>query len=134
MATVTTQIPKDYRDLDLNFTIHPVRKDINKHVGPLAVVNAIKNLILTNHYERPFQPDLGSNIRRLLFENIDSIVANKIEQEISQVIANFEPRAKVTKITTIPKYDDNAYQVELEFFVINRTEPINIKFLLERIR
>lgn len=134
MATVTTQRTKDYKDLDLNFSIHPVRKDINKNVGPLAVVNSIKNLILTNHYERPFQPDLGSNIRRLLFENVDSIVANKIEQEISQTIINFEPRAKVTKIITTPKYDDNAYHVELEFFVINRTEPINIKFLLERIR
>jgi phage baseplate assembly protein W len=134
MATVTTQATKDYKDLDLNFSIHPVRKDINKHVGPLAVINAIKNLILTNHYERPFQPDLGSNIRRLLFDNLDSIVANKIEQEISQTITNFEPRAKVTKITAIPKYDDNAYEVEVEFFVINRTEPINIKFLLERIR
>lgn len=134
MATAKTTIPREYRDLDLNFSIHPVRKDINKHTGPLAVINSIKNLILTNHYERPFQPDLGSNIRRLLFENLDPITANNIEREITQTIANFEPRAKVTKVTAVPKYEDNAYQVELEFFIINRTEPVNIKFLLQRIR
>jgi len=95
MATVTTNIAREYSDLDLNFTIHPVKKDINRHVGDMAVINSIKNLVLTNHYERPFQPDIGSNIRRLLFENMDT---------------------------------------EMEFFVINRTDPITINFFLERIR
>ena len=73
MATVTTNenFVRDFRDLDLSFNIHPVRKDVNVHKSERAVINSIKNLVLTNHYERPFQPELGSNIRRLLFENVD---------------------------------------------------------------
>ena len=61
MATVTTGSVREFKDLDLNFTIHPVKKDINKHVGTMAIVNSIKNLVLTNHYEVPFHPEIGSN-------------------------------------------------------------------------
>jgi phage baseplate assembly protein W len=75
MATTTTQIVRQYSDLDLNFTIHPVKKDINRNIGEMAVINSVKNLILTNHYERPFQPDICSNVRRLLCENLDNITA-----------------------------------------------------------
>ena len=115
MATVTTNIVRNFKDLDLNFTIHPVRKDINKNVGEMAVINSIKNLVLINHYEKPFNPNFGSNLRRLLFENTDGITASLIEREISQVILNYEPRARVRT-------------------VINRTDPVVINFFLERIR
>ena len=134
MATVTTNIALEYSDLDLNFTIHPVKKDINLHVGDMAVINSIKNLVLTNHYERPFQPDIGSNIRRLLFENMDTITASSIEKEIEQTISNYEPRARVSRINAIADFDRNGFKVEMEFFVINRTDPITINFFLERIR
>jgi phage baseplate assembly protein W len=134
MATVTTDTVRDFRDLDLSFNIHPVKKDINKHVGVKAVVNSIKNLVLTNHYEKPFQPEIGSNVRKLLFENLDSLTAIALQREISEVIKNFEPRASVTKISVIAEYDKNGFSVELEFFVINQTNPITITFFLERIR
>lgn len=134
MATVTIQAERTFRDLDLNFTIHPVKKDINTHKNEFAVINSIKNLVLTNHYERPFQPEIGSNIRRLLFENVDSITASQIEREITEVIGNFEPRAQVSQVTVIPAPDENTYKVTLEFFIINSTSPITINFFLERIR
>ncbi len=134
MATVSTNIAREYSDLDLNFTIHPVKKDINRNVGDLAVINSIKNLILTNHYERPFQPDVGSNVRRLLFENMDNITASSIENEIRQTIANYEPRVNVTKINATADFDNNGFKVMLEFFVVNKTTPITINFFLERIR
>jgi phage baseplate assembly protein W len=134
MATVTTNIAREYSDLDLNFTIHPVKKDINRHVGDMAVINSIKNLVLTNHYERPFQPDIGSNIRRLLFENMDTITASSIEREIEQTISNYEPRARVSRINAIADFNKNGFKVEMEFFVINRTDPITINFFLERTR
>jgi phage baseplate assembly protein W len=134
MATVTTQIIPRYSDLDLNFVIHPVKKDINILTSEMAVINSIKNLILTNHYERPFQPQIGSNVRRMLFENMDNITAITIENEIKQTIANFEPRASVSKIYVIADYENNGFKVTLNFFVINRTTPITINFFLERIR
>ena len=134
MATVKIESDRTFRDLDLNFTIHPVKKDINRHVGDMAVINSIKNLVLTNHYERPFQPDIGSNIRRLLFENMDTITASSIEREIEQTISNYEPRARVSRINAIADFDRNGFKVEMEFFVINRTDPITINFFLERIR
>ena len=134
MATVTTQIIPRYSDLDLNFVIHPVKKDINILTSEMAVINSIKNLILTNHYERPFQPEIGSNVRRMLFENMDNITAITIENEIKQTIANFEPRASVSKIFVVADDISNGFNVTLNFFVINRTTPITINFFLERLR
>lgn len=134
MATTQTNTTRIFRDLDLNFTIHPIRKDVNVHKNEYAVINSVKNLVLTNHYERPFQPELGSNIRRLLFENIDSVIAAQIEREIEETILNFEPRAEVSRVTATASPDENRYNVELEFFIINNPNPITINFFLERIR
>ena len=134
MATVTTTIVRDFKDLDLNFTIHPVKKDINKNIGTMAIVNSIKNLILTNHYEKPFHPELGSNVRRLLFDNLDTVTAAAVESEIRTTITNFEPRVNITNIQVTPDTDNNGFKVYLEFTVINLTQPVTINFFLERIR
>jgi phage baseplate assembly protein W len=134
MATTNIDSTRNYRDLDLNFASHPIRKDINTHKAEFAVINSVKNLILTNHYEKPFQPEIGSNIRKLLFENIDSIIAAQIERAVVETIVNFEPRVSVSTITASPDPDNNRYKLNLEFFVINNTNPITINFFLERIR
>ena len=134
MATVNIESDRTFRDLDLNFTIHPVKKDINTHKNEFAIINSIKNLILTNHYERLFQPELGSNLRRLLFEQVDSVTSAQLEREISEVIGNFEPRAQVSKVDAVPAPDENAYKIRLEFFIINNPNPITINFFVERIR
>jgi len=134
MADVIISTTKRYSDLDLTFNIHPIRKDINKHVNEMAVINSIKNLILTNHYERLFQPDIGSNIRKLLFEPMDNITAAAIQREIEQTIENYEPRVKIKAITVGVDFDNNAFSVVMEFFMLNKSDPITIKFLLERVR
>jgi phage baseplate assembly protein W len=134
MATVDINSTRSFKDLDLNFTIHPIRKDINTHKNEYAIINSVKNLVLTNHYERPFQPEIGSNIRRLLFENVDAITAAQIEREITETVENFEPRVQVSKVTAAADPDNNGYKVTLEFFVINNANPITINFFLERIR
>jgi len=134
MATVRTNIVREFKDLDLNFTIHPVKKDINKLTAERAVVNSIKNLVSTNHYEKPFNPSFGSNLRRLLFENADKFTASLIEREIAEVIRNYEPRATVNNVIVSPTVDGNGFNVELEFFVVNQTQPLSITFFLERIR
>jgi phage baseplate assembly protein W len=134
MATTTTQLATGFSDLDLNFIMHPVKKDINRHTNETAVVNSIKNLILTNHYEKPFQPDVGSNVRRILFENMDTITATTLENEIAQTIKNYEPRVNISKLHVTADNDNNGFKVYMEFYVVNRTSPITINFFLERIR
>ena len=134
MATVTTNIARQFKDLDLNFTIHPLKKDINKHLDAMAVINAIKNLVLTSHYEKPFNPDYGSNVRKLLFENLDIITASAIEREIRQTIESFEPRVRIIGVAVIPDIENNGFSVRMEFSIINQTNPVSMSFLLERIR
>ena len=134
MATITTTTSREWLDLDLNFAIHPIRKDVNKHRAELAVINSIKNLVSTNHYEIPFQPEIGCNIRKLLFEPLDMVTSTLIEREIIETINNFEPRASVSKVVVKPDFDNNGFNVELLFQIVNRTDPVAIKFFLERVR
>ena len=134
MATVKIESDRTFRDLDLNFTIHPVKLDVNTHKDEFAIINSVKNLILTNYYERLFQPQIGSGLRGLLFEPIDSLVAASIEREIVETINNFEPRASVSSVAAVSSPDENRYNIRLEFFIINDPNPITINFFLERIR
>lgn len=134
MATVTTQTTREFTDLDLSFLMHPVKKDVNKLKNEQAIIASIKNLLMTNHYERPFQPDLGSNIRKLLFENLDKITSSSLEREITQTIKNFEPRVDVKSIVATPDYDNNGFSVKMVFTLINLSSPITIQFFLERVR
>jgi phage baseplate assembly protein W len=134
MATTNIDSVRNFRDLDLNFAIHPITKDVNVYKAEYAVINSVKNLILTNHFERPFQPEVGSNIRRLLFENVDVILAAQLEREIEETVNNFEPRVQISSIIASPALDENGYKVIMEFFVINNPNPIKINFFLERIR
>jgi phage baseplate assembly protein W len=134
MATSFTNVTRQYRDLDLNFNIHPVRKDINKNVGDMAVINSIKNLISTNNYERLFNPIFGGNIRAMLFENMDPVTALRMEKEITSMIQNYEPRATLNSVTIVPQYESNAYDVKIKFRIVNRQDPIQISFQLERLR
>jgi len=134
MATITTNVARTYKDLDLLFNVHPIKKDVNKHTAEMAVINSVKNLILTNHYERPFQPEIGSNVSKLLFENLDFVTSSALEREILQTIKNFEPRASVYRVRALPDYDNNGFTVDMEFTIVNRTEPITITFFLDRVR
>ena len=138
-TTITSNDPtivaeRSFKDLDLNFTSHPIKKDVSMHYNERAVINSVKNLVSTNFYERPFQPFLGSNIKALLFELVDSVVAASLERQITETINNHEPRVSVQTITAIPAPDENGYKVVLTFFIVNNPNPVTINFFLERIR
>ena len=134
MATVVTQTTRKYKDLDLSFTAHPIRKDVNKHIDEMAVINSVKNLLLTAHYEKPFRPEIGSNLRKLLFEQMDVITTSTLQREIIQTLKNFEPRVNVKEVKCSPDYDRNRYTVNMTFYIINVTAPITIEFFLQRDR
>jgi len=130
----TIQTERSYKDLDLNFIAHPVKKDVSRHFNEKAVINSVKNLVSTNFYERPFQPELGSSIRQLLFEPVDSVFGASIERRLRDVINNYEPRVSVESVTAIPAPDENGYKVSMTFYIVNLPNPITINFFLERIR
>ena len=134
MAEITIKTEGTFNDLDLNFNVHPTTKDVTQFKNERSIVNSIKNLILTNHYERPFQPELGSNLRRMLFEQVDNLTGAQLEREITEVIGNFEPRATVKDVTAVPTPDENGYSVNLVFYMDNNAAPISIDFFLERVR
>jgi phage baseplate assembly protein W len=134
MATLVAKTTRQYKDLDLAFTKHPIKKDVNKHVDDMAVINSVKNLISTSHYERLFQPEIGSSVRSLLFEPMDTITAASLERAIAETLENYEPRVTVDEVSVSPDYDNNTYSVGMTFTIINRTEPIIIQFFLQRDR
>ena len=140
MATTITSInpaissERIFRDLDLNFNAHPVKKDVTKHINEYAVINSVKNLVSLNFYEKPFRPEIGSGLRSLLFENIDPIIAAQIERALQETISNYEPRVSISDITATAYPDESRYNVSMTFFIINNPNPITIDFFLERIR
>jgi len=123
-----------YKDLDLNFRAHPVTRDVVKRTGNAAIIGALKNLILTNVGEKPFQPNFGSRIRGLLFEDVSFITANIMQTEISNVIANFEPRVGVDAIRVQANPEQNRYDITIRFYINNLEAPITINFFLEKVR
>lgn len=131
MSSVTTRV---YKDLDLNFTAHPVTKDVVKRTGNSAIIGALKNLILTNFYEKPFAPTYGSRIRGLLFENVSFIIANAMESEIRNVVENFEPRVSIDKVRAEADPDNHGYNITIRFYINNLMEPITISLFLEKVR
>ena len=131
---MASQIQNRYSDLDLTFTMHPIKKDIVLSVDDQAVIRSVRNLILTNHYERPFHPEIGSNVRKMLFEPISPLTANYLQREIEDTIRNFEPRVKLQQVVVQVDPDMNYYQALISFFINNRTEPTSVNFILQRLR
>ena len=125
---------RDYKDLDLDFGRNAVTNDVNKLTDVEAVKRSVRNLILTNHYERPFHPELGCGIRGLLFEPLSPLVAIQLERKVEEVLSNWEPRAVINNISAKPDLDRNAYELVVNFYVVGSTEPVTISTFLERLR
>ena len=123
-----------YKDLDLDFGRNIVTNDVNKLTDVEAVKRSVRNLINTNHFERPFHPEIGGNVRALLFENMTPLTALNLQRKIEEVLSNFEPRAKITQIIADPDMDRNGYRLEIRFYVIGIQNPITVETFLERLR
>ena len=126
---------RQYTDLDLFFGRKATSKDINKVTDIQAVKRSIRNLVLTNHYEKPFHPEIGSGVRGILFELMTPITAHILTRKIEDVIINFEPRARLISVTAFPNLDRNEYECTIEFYVVNTpTELVDLTVFLERLR
>lgn len=125
---------KIFSDIDLTFKRTPVTGDVAMRYNEQAVIASVRNLLLTNFYERPFQPNVGSNLTGLLFEPATNITASILSDEIRSVITNYEPRAIINSIEVTLALDQNAFNVRLSFFIGNNTAPTNVSLLLQRSR
>ena len=126
---------RQYTDLDLFFTKKATSKDISKVTDIQAVKRSVRNLILTNHYEKPFHPEIGSGVRGILFEPMTPLTAHILTRKIEDVIENFEPRARLVSVRTNPDFDRNQYNISIEFYVKNTpTELVDLDVMLERLR
>ena len=126
---------KQYSDLDLFFSKKKVSKDISKVNDIQAVKRSVRNLILMNHYEKPFHPEIGSGVRDILFENISPTTSHILIRKIEMVIEQFEPRARLISVKAFPDLDRNEYECTISFYVVNApTELVDLTVFLERLR
>lgn len=125
---------KKYSDLNLNFTKNPATGDVARLTDIEAVKRSVRNLIMTNQFERPFHPELGTSVRALLFEPITPLNAVLLEDRVREVIINFEPRASVGSVQIFDDIDNNRYKVIVNFKVISTSEDVTITEFLQRLR
>ena len=123
-----------YKDLNLDFQQNSATKDIQKITDVEAVKRSVRNLINTNHYEKPFHPEIGSNLRAMLFENITPQMNHIISKNVELLIRNYEPRCRLVQVNTQPMFDRNAYACQISFYVVNYPEPVTVESFLERLR
>ena len=123
-----------YKDLNLDFQKNTATKDIQKLTDVEAVKRSVRNLINTNHYEKPFHPEIGSNLRAMLFENMTPTMNHVISKNIELLIINYEPRCRLVQVNTQPMFDRNGYSCQISFYVINHPEPVTVESFLERLR
>jgi phage baseplate assembly protein W len=123
-----------YSDLPLGLQVHPNLKDVIALKDIDAVKQSVRNLILTNQGERPFQPAIGSNITALLFEPADTFTAVAIQKEVLAVLKKYEPRVTNIDVQVFDNSDRNAYQITIAFKIIFSDTPQEINFYLQRLR
>ena len=126
---------RQYRDLDLFFVKRSRDEDVNVLSNVTAIKRSVRNLVLTNFYEKPFHPEIGSGVRELLFENANPLTSIAISQAITDVINNYEPRARLNSVTVFDNIDANEYQVTVNFTVVNGPpENVELSLTMELLR
>lgn len=123
-----------FSDLDFNFTMNPVTRDVTRRFDEDAIKASLKSLILTSNYERPFHSEIGSPIKRLMFEPASPMLGVMLKRAIGDVIKNFEPRVSVISIDVQSQPDENNVNITIEFTILNTLTPITLDLILQRTR
>jgi phage baseplate assembly protein W len=134
MSITQNNPTKIYKDIDISFAKNPNTLDISKKIDVAAVKQALKLLINTQYYEKPFNPEFGSNIRALLFQPFGTNSASRLRDEIRQTIENFEPRVKIKSIVVDPNLETQEYNVKITFTVISVRGVQVLDTVLTRLR
>jgi hypothetical protein len=132
LTVIKPTLQKIYSDIDFTFLKKPGTNDVALSYDDKAVIRSVRNLVQTRHYDRLFNPDIGSKVDFLLFEQISELTASSIENEIRITINNFEPRVEIETIKVSTDVDNNGYNVTLSFYITNATVVTTTTFFLER--
>ena len=130
----SNRISRTFKDLDLDFGLNSVTKDVNKLTDAEAIKRSVRNLINTNNYDRPFRPEIGSGIRGLLFEPMTELTAHFMQLKIAEVLNEYEPRISLSDIIINSQEDKNAYSLSIHFVIVGSQEPVVVDTFLERLR
>ena len=130
----STRNSRNYRDIDLDFARNPVTNDVNVVEDVIAVKRSVRNLVQTNFYERPFQPELGCGIGELLFEPFTPMTKVFLERKIEEVLINYEPRIQLQNVEVDDDQDRNRLVVDIYFYVVGVPGPQVVQTFLQRVR
>lgn len=133
MSTISRNNPP-YSDLDMDFIPHPNSRDVLKKTGLDALKRSVRNLIMTNFYDRKFQSYIGSHCQAMLFEPVTALTSHAIRDAIWEVISNYEPRIELVDVIVNVSDERNGYTATVVGIEVNRSQPLEISFFLERIR
>ena len=126
---------RKYSELDLFFGKKISNKDVNTVTDVEAVKRSIRNLVQLNSYDTPFHPEISGGVSEILFELMTPITSAVLARKVEDVIINFEPRARLVGVRAFPDFDRNAYEVVVEFYIVNApTELVDLTVMLERLR
>jgi len=129
------RVSRGFKDVSASFKINPINSDVIILKNENAISRSIRNLILTIPGEKPFAPTVGSNVSNLLFENLDALTASSIQSEIEFTVNNFEPRVDLTGVKVTPNFDNNAFDVVINYDIIGiDVLPQQLTFALQPTR
>ena len=130
----STRNSRPFRDIDLDFDRNAVTNDVNVVENIIAIKRSVRNLVQTNFYERPFQPELGCGIRELLFEPFTPMTKVFLQRKIEEVLINHEPRIQLQNVAVDDDQDNNRLVVDIYFYVVGVSGPQVVQTFLQRVR
>ena len=126
---------KSFKDISMSFKVSPLTFDLIANKNETAIARSIRNLILTAPGERPFNPELGSQVSRLLFDPIDDITTEALKEQIENTINNFEPRVRLRQVVVQPNFDANEYDISIRYDIVGiEATPQQLSFALQQTR
>ena len=131
-GNLVLSLNRNYQDVSFTMFKHPMNRDVGKKTAASAVKQAIEALLKTNHYERPMQPHIGSDIKKLLFEPMDNITSELLKSEVTQAVTRLEPRASILNTKVTPQYENNRYVVRIIFSIDSTQKPEEVEVLLQQ--
>jgi hypothetical protein len=129
------RVSQGFKDVSASFKVNPLNLDLIVMRNENAIARSIRNLIFTLPGEKPFQPSVGCNVTKLLFENLDRLTASSIESEIKNTINNYEPRVRLNQVNVNPNFDANIFEVTIKFDIVGVPLPTQqLSFALQPTR